>query len=123
MEERDETTGATYYQVNNSPVVRTVSISDLIMVDVDENDDPVGLEFAMDPSLANYRELAALVDRFPSLVAVVRKALSPQPPLYYQVVAGAVMPLGGLSVTKEVRPAPVTVSVGHFQAQEPAIVR
>lgn len=63
--------GATYVElVVDAGLVRTVSVSDLVMVDVDKYGQPVGVEFAVPPARITGDMLAQLADRFPDLKAL-----------------------------------------------------
>ncbi len=59
--------GATYVQLLDEPVHRTVSVSDLVMVDLTARGEPVGVEFAVAPPRITDAMLDRLADRFPSL--------------------------------------------------------
>ena len=67
MVQYDTEAGATYVQLTDAAVAGTVSVSDLVMVDVDEAGQPVGVDFAVLPSRISDSMLAAVADRFPSL--------------------------------------------------------
>lgn len=67
MIERDEVTGASYYRLADLPVARSVHVSDLVVVDVDKADQPVGVEVAVDPKRLPAKELEELLRRFPRL--------------------------------------------------------
>ncbi len=59
---------ATYVElVDGATVARTVEVSDLVMVDVDAHDRPVGVEFVVPPRLITDEMLSALAGRFPDL--------------------------------------------------------
>jgi uncharacterized protein YuzE len=66
--ETDPESGASYFTLSDEPVVQTASITDLIMVDLDEHGRPVGVEFA-GSELPNAVGWQRLFDRFPELRA------------------------------------------------------
>lgn len=59
--------GATYIQWTSNPVAHTVSVSDLVMVDLDADGQPVGVDFAVSPQKITDRMLTRVAERFPSL--------------------------------------------------------
>ncbi len=63
----DTEVGSTYLALRDDPVVRTVSVSDLVMVDLDEHDEPVGVEFAIGLDRITVEMLERLGERFPTL--------------------------------------------------------
>ena len=63
----DTEVGSTYVELADTEVRRTVSISDLVMVDLDDSDQPVGVEFAVGPAQITVEMLEALGDRFSDL--------------------------------------------------------
>lgn len=65
--EYDPEARATYLALIDRAVARTVSVGDLIMVDVDDNGEPVGVEFALEPAHVTDAMLATLVREFPVL--------------------------------------------------------
>lgn len=69
--ERDEGTGATYYTVGDGVRARTVHVSDLIMVDVDDDGAPVGVEFAVALGHLPRAEIKRLLGSFPTLQGVL----------------------------------------------------
>jgi uncharacterized protein YuzE len=59
---------ATYVElVDGAAVARTVEVSDLVMVDVDADGRPVGVEFVVPPRRITDDMLHALADRFHEL--------------------------------------------------------
>jgi uncharacterized protein YuzE len=73
--EQDVEAGAVYFALTDAPVARTVHVSDLIMVDVDENNHPVGVEFAMVPQQATWDQLGPLFNAYPELKETLGVAL------------------------------------------------
>lgn len=64
----DTEAGATYVElVDEAAVARTVEVSDLVMVDVDAQGQPVGVEFVVPPRLITDEMLFAVADRFSDL--------------------------------------------------------
>ncbi len=64
----DPEVGATYVELLvEHAVARTVSVSDLVMVDLDAHGEPVGVEFAVGPKQITVEMLDRLADRFPTL--------------------------------------------------------
>jgi uncharacterized protein YuzE len=63
----DVEAGATYLELSDVPVARTVSVSDLVAVDVDETGSPVGVEFAVAPNKITDRMVERVADRFHTL--------------------------------------------------------
>lgn len=59
--------GATYVTLTEHKVARTVSVSDLVMVDLDDQGQPVGVEFVVPPAKITSKMLDRLSDRFPTL--------------------------------------------------------
>ena len=70
--ETDTETGATYFTLRDAPVVRTIHVRDLVMVDVGEDGAPVGVEFALPYKSVTEDDLTALFDAFPTLKEVLR---------------------------------------------------
>lgn len=66
--ERDEATGASYYRLSGAPVVRTVHVTELVMVDLDDQGRPVGVEVATNPERLDPRDVKELIRAFPELV-------------------------------------------------------
>lgn len=63
--------GVTYVRlVGTAEIARTVSIGDLVMVDVDEHDQPIGVEFLVPPGRISAATIERVVERFPSLKAL-----------------------------------------------------
>ena len=58
---------ATYLKLTEASVARTVSFGDLVMVDVDAEDHPVGVEFLTLPERVPGLLTGAIFDRFPEL--------------------------------------------------------
>jgi uncharacterized protein YuzE len=67
MVQYDTEAGATYVQLTEGDVARTVNVGDLVSVDVDAHGQPVGLDFAVLPSKITDSMLYAVADRFPAL--------------------------------------------------------
>jgi uncharacterized protein YuzE len=66
--ERDLTTGTTYYVLDeDAPIARTVHVDDLIMVDVDDQGRPLGIEI-VGPLLNVEQAWSRLIGTFPALV-------------------------------------------------------
>jgi uncharacterized protein YuzE len=63
----DAEAGATYLEFADAAVARTVSVSDLVMVDLDARDEAIGVEFAVLPSKITADMLGRLAERFPHL--------------------------------------------------------
>jgi uncharacterized protein YuzE len=63
----DAEAGATYLELADAEVARTVSVSDLVMVDLDARDEAIGVEFAVPPSKITADMLYRLAERFPHL--------------------------------------------------------
>jgi hypothetical protein len=69
--ERDSRTGASYIVlVDRGIVARTINASDLVMVDVDSDDRPVGVELAMDYRKITEDTWRTVVNAWPSLKEV-----------------------------------------------------
>lgn len=63
----DTEAGATYVELlHDERVVRTVSLSDLVMVDVSEHGEPIGVEFVVPPAKITEGMLHSLA-AFPAL--------------------------------------------------------
>lgn len=58
---------ATYVEVSSAPVVTTVDVSDVVMVDVDGMGQPVGVEFLMLPDAITHAVVMSVVAKFPTL--------------------------------------------------------
>ena len=69
--EYDPEARATYLALTDRPVARTVSVSDLVIVDIDDVGEPVGVEFALEPARVTNAMLTALVREFPALRPLV----------------------------------------------------
>ena len=69
--EQDLVSGATYVRLMDAEVARTVSVDDLISVDVDARGDVVGIEFAFPIKDATAQNWQAVFTRFPDLKTVV----------------------------------------------------
>jgi hypothetical protein len=65
--ETDPQTGATYVELSEAPVARTLHVSDVVMVDVDETGTPVGIEFAVLPPDVDRADWYALADLVPEV--------------------------------------------------------
>lgn len=63
----DPDLGATYVEWAEGVVASTVSVSDLVLVDVDEYGTPLGVDFAVAPDRISDTMLARLVQAFPAL--------------------------------------------------------
>ena len=63
----DTEVGATYLKLADAVVARTVSVSDLVMVDLGARDEEIGVEFAVLPSKITVVMLDRLAERFPHL--------------------------------------------------------
>ena len=63
----DAEAGATYLELADAEVARTVSVSDLVMVDIDAHEEAIGVEFAVPPSKITADMLGRLAERFPQL--------------------------------------------------------
>jgi len=66
----DVEAGATYLELGDAEVARTVSVSDLVMVDLDAREEAIGVEFAVIPSKITADMLYRLAERFPDLKAL-----------------------------------------------------
>ena len=67
MVQYDPEAGATYVELTDASVARTVNVGDLVTVDVDEAGQPVGIDFAVLPSKITDSMLYAVADHFPAL--------------------------------------------------------
>jgi hypothetical protein len=65
--ETDMNTGATYVLLVETPVARTLHVSDVVMVDVNEYDKPVGIEFAVPAASVDQHDWQALADVVPEV--------------------------------------------------------
>lgn len=63
----DPDLGATYVDWAPGTVARTVSVSDLVMVDVDSDGSPIGVEFAVAPNRITDVMVWRLTEAFPTL--------------------------------------------------------
>lgn len=65
----DLESGATYVHVRDTEdkAARTVSVSDLVMVDLDRDEEVLGVDFAVPPGLISDAMLGRLADAFPQL--------------------------------------------------------
>jgi uncharacterized protein YuzE len=63
----DVESGATYVELGEGEVVETVSVSDLVMVDLDTRGEPLGVDFAVAPNRITDQMLGRLTDAFPAL--------------------------------------------------------
>lgn len=71
----DKTTGVCYFTLTDAPVARTHSVTNLIMVDLDANNDPIGIEFAMNFNQVSEEDWIALSQAYPSLSEAIRDHL------------------------------------------------
>lgn len=55
--EQDTETGACYFTFTDHDVERTVHVDDLVMIDLDSVDEPVGIEFAAPPTETDWKKL------------------------------------------------------------------
>lgn len=67
----DPAARATYVRLTDAKVAVTKEVSDLVMVDLDENLEPVGVEFLTLPNRISMDTLHLLADMYPSLKALV----------------------------------------------------
>lgn len=65
LAETDIETGATYVRLSSAPVASTRHVADLVMVDLDSQGEPVGVEFA--GGQPDKEDALALFNQFPSL--------------------------------------------------------
>ena len=65
--DHDPISGATYRRLTTAAVARTIHVTDVIMVDVDEHGEPVGLEYAVAPSRLTLGDVTSLLRAFPHL--------------------------------------------------------
>jgi uncharacterized protein YuzE len=71
--ETDLKTGATYVQLSEAPVARTlVHLSEVIMVDVDEYGTPVGVEIVAPVDTIDREDWRALADVVPEVKQIFR---------------------------------------------------
>lgn len=63
----DPQVGATYLRLTEGKFARTVSVSDLVNVDVDAADVPLGVEFVVAPAKISPAMLEKVASRFPDL--------------------------------------------------------
>lgn len=63
--DRDPGTGAIYCAFGSAPVARTRHLSDLVLVDVDAQDEVVGIEFAGDVDHLPDEHWRAVLDALP----------------------------------------------------------
>jgi len=77
--EYDREVGATYIGLlPKRAVARTVSVSDLVMVDLDADGEPIGVEFAVGPERVTAQMLDRAVERFPTLRVPLDQVQDPQ---------------------------------------------
>ena len=69
--EYDTEVGAFYVRVTDAEIVRTVEMSALVSVDVDDADNVVGLELLCSPTAVTALERAALEARYPMALAAL----------------------------------------------------
>ncbi|MDO9498103.1 MAG: DUF2283 domain-containing protein [Nocardioides sp.] len=67
----DPAARATYVRLTDAKVVSTKDVTDLVMVDLDEHQEPVGVEFLTLPNRISADTLHQLADAYPSLKALV----------------------------------------------------
>ena len=65
--EQDLATGTSYWTLSDAPVDHSRRISDLVTIDLDAHDQPVGIEFAMRRERITYDVWASVFERFPHL--------------------------------------------------------
>lgn len=63
----DPSARATYIRLTDAKVVSTRGVTDLVMVDLDEHQEPVGVEFLTLPNRISADTLHHLADMYPSL--------------------------------------------------------
>jgi uncharacterized protein YuzE len=72
--EADMRTGAVYVTVSEGAVARTVDVSDVIMVDVDDDDTPLGIDFAVPIDAVDERDWHALAELLPEVKDIFAKS-------------------------------------------------
>jgi uncharacterized protein YuzE len=72
--EADMKTGAIYVLLSEASVARTLHVSDVIMVDVDEDDTPVGIEFAVPVASVDQHDWHALAEVVPEVKEIFAKS-------------------------------------------------
>lgn len=65
----DPDADATYVKVTDAPVARTDVLGDLVTVDLDDAEEPVGVEVLKAPGAITTSDEASVVGRYPSLRA------------------------------------------------------
>jgi uncharacterized protein YuzE len=74
--EYDTEVGAFYVRVTDEDVARTVEVSAFVSVDVDGNDNVVGLELLCPPTAVTVEERAVLETRYPMALAALTEVES-----------------------------------------------
>lgn len=69
--EYDPEVGATYLTLTDGVCASTVHVDDLVMVDVDRDGQPIGVEFAISPRKVTSDMLRLVAKRFPTLEGVM----------------------------------------------------
>lgn len=69
--EYDTEVGTFYVRITDGQVARTVEVSAFVSVDVDDDDNVVGLELLCQPSAVTLEERAALEARYPMAIAAL----------------------------------------------------
>ena len=69
--EYDTDVGAFYVRITDGEVARTVEVAAFVSVDLDGDDNVVGLELISHPSAVTTEEKAALTARFPAAIAAL----------------------------------------------------
>lgn len=68
--ETDIKTGATYILLSETSVKRTLHVSDVVMVDLNDDDAPVGIELAVPAATLDRRDWHALAHAVPEVKAI-----------------------------------------------------
>jgi uncharacterized protein YuzE len=69
--EYDTEVGAYYVRITDAEVARTVEVSAFVSIDVDADDNVVGLELLCPPSAMTIEERGALEARYPIAIAAL----------------------------------------------------
>ncbi len=72
--EHDAHSGASYLRILDAPVARSIHVTDLVMVDVEDSGQPVGVEFTMGTHAATPEDMRELFRAFPALEKVLLQA-------------------------------------------------
>jgi uncharacterized protein YuzE len=72
--EADMKTGAVYVLLSEGAVARTVDVSDVIMVDIDDDDVPLGIEFAVPVGAVGHDDWYALAKVVPEVKEIFAKS-------------------------------------------------